>query len=127
MGFTVSRPSPCLGFALVRVRELNAGQEIDQVLMVRASEARKLVLGDRTGTLEAAPRTDVAPGMCVRVSGRVEPRNRLQVDALRVAEPGEYALEELLDGPRIPVERMEADLRELIATVQCGHLRALLD
>ena len=111
----------------MRVRELNAGQEIDQVLMVRASEPRKLVLGDRTGTLEAAARTDVAPGMCVRVSGRVEARNRVQIDALRVAEPGEYALEDLLDGPRIPVERMEADLRELVATIQCRHLRALLD
>jgi 3'-5' exoribonuclease len=61
------------------------------------------------------------------VAGRVEPRNRLQVTDLRVAEPDEYVLEDLLDGPRIPVERMEADLRELIATVQCGHLRALLD
>ena len=111
----------------MRVRELTAGQEIDQVLMVRACEPRKLVLGDRTGTLEAAPRPDVAPGLCVRVSGRVEARNRVQIDALRVAEPGEYALEDLLDGPRIPVERMEADLRELIATLQCRHLRALLD
>src|SRR4051812_49286981 len=27
----------------------------------------------------------------------------------------------------VAVERMEADLRELIATVQCSHLRALLD
>ena len=111
----------------MRVRELNAGQEIDQVLMVRASEPRKLVLGDRTGTLEAAARTDVAPGMCVRVSGRVEARNRVQIDALRVAEPGEYALEDLLDGDAGTVERMEADLRELIATLQCRHLRALLD
>jgi 3'-5' exoribonuclease len=111
----------------VRVRELTAGQEIDQVLMVRASEPRKLVLGDRTGTLEAPPRDDLAPGLCVRVSGRVEGRNRVQIDALRVAEPGEYVLEDLLDGPRMPVERMEADLRELIATIQCRHLRALLD
>jgi 3'-5' exoribonuclease len=127
MNAIVVRPSPCLGFATVRVRELNVGQEIDQVLMVRAAEPRKLVLGDRTGTLEAPPREDVAPGLCVRVAGRVESRNRLQVHDLRVAEPDEYALEDLLDGPRIPVERMEADLRELIATVQCGHLRALLD
>ena len=63
----------------------------------------------------------------MRVAGRVEPRNRLSVRDLRVAEPDEYALEDLLDGPRIPVDRMESDLRELIATVQCGHLRALLD
>ena len=111
----------------MRVRELTAGQEIDQVLMVRACEPRTLVLGDRTGTLEAASRPDVAPGLCVRVSGRVEGRGRLSLDSLRVAEPDEYALDDLLDGPRIPVERMEADLRELVATVQCRHLRALLD
>ena len=49
----------------------------------------------------------------MRVSGRVEGRGRLSLDALRVAEPDEYALDDLLDGPRIPVERMEADLREL--------------
>jgi 3'-5' exoribonuclease len=32
-----------------------------------------------------------------------------------------------MDGPRIPVDRMEADLRELLATIQDGHLCALLD
>ncbi len=111
----------------MRVRELNPGQEIDQVLLVRASDGRRLVLADRTGTLEAAPREDVAAGSCVRVAGRVEPRGRLTITAVRDALEGEYALDELLDGPRIPVERMEADLRELIATVQCDHLRALLD
>ena len=111
----------------MRVRDLNAGQEIDQVLMVRASEPRRLMLGDRTGTLEAPARDDVAAGMCVRVTGRVEPRGRVTISALRVAEPDEYALDDLLDGPRMPVERMEADLRELLATIQCSHLRALLD
>jgi 3'-5' exoribonuclease len=110
----------------VRVRELTPGQEIDLVLMVRASEPRRLVLGDRTGTLEALPQ-QVAPGACVRVTGRVEPRQRLELKSLREAEPHEYSLDDLLDGPRIPVARMEADLRELIATVQCRHLRALLD
>jgi len=111
----------------VRVRELTAGQEIDQVLIVRACTPRGVILGDRTGTLEAGPRDDVAPGLCVRVRGRVEPRGRVAVSALRVAEPDEYVLADLLDGPRIPVERMEEDLRELIATVQCPHLRALLE
>ena len=52
---------------------------------------------------------------------------RLTLDALRAPSPTSTTLDDLLDGPRIPVERMEADLRELIATVQCGHLRALLD
>ena len=111
----------------MRVRDLTAGQEIDQVLLVRASDHRRLVLGDRTGTLEAQPREDVAPGTCVRVAGRVEPRGKLTIAALRPAGEAEYALDDLVDGPRIPVERMEADLRELLATIQCRHLRALLD
>ncbi len=110
----------------VRVRELNPGQEIDQVLMVRASHERKLVLGDRTGTLEAAPQPFGA-GECVRVCGRVEARGRLQVFSLRSASAGEYDLDDFLDGPRIPVERMESDLRALIDTIQCAHLRGLLD
>jgi 3'-5' exoribonuclease len=109
----------------VRVRDLTPGQEIDQVLMVRGSDERSLMVGDRTGTLETAP-LGFAAGECVRVSGRVEPRNRLDVRAIRPAEPHEYDLDDLLDGPRIPVERMEADLRALIATIQCRHLGALL-
>jgi len=97
------------------------------VLLVRSSDAKRLVLADRTGTLEAAARGDVAAGSCVRVAGRVEARGRLAITAVRDAAEDEYVLDDLLDGPRIPVERMEADLRELIATIQCDHLRALLD
>src|SRR5262249_11128560 len=52
---------------------------------------------------------------------------RLLVEALRPAHADEYMLEDLLDGPRVSAERMESDLRELIATVQCMHLRALLE
>jgi 3'-5' exoribonuclease len=127
----------------VHVRELTSGQEVDQVLLVRASALRagregqpalELVLGDRTGALETTLRDGAeelaawcAPGVCVRVAGRVERHPRLTLSALRAAEPHEYALEDLLDGPRMSVERMEADLRELVATVQCGHLRGLLD
>jgi len=110
----------------VRVRDLTPGQEIDQVLMVRTSDARRVVLGDRTGTLECPP-CEIAAGTCVRVSGTVEPRGRLAVRAVRDALPGEYDLDDLLDGPRIPVDRMEADLRALIETIQCRHLRGLLD
>jgi 3'-5' exoribonuclease len=110
----------------VRVRDLTPGQDIDQVLMVRASDARRVILGDRTGTLEAAP-CDIAAGTCVRVEGRVEPRGRLAVHAVRDARPDEYDLDDLLDGPRIQVDRMESDLRALIETIQCEHLRGLLD
>jgi 3'-5' exoribonuclease len=119
----------------VDVRQLTYGQELDQVLIVHERELRdghlRLVLADRTGTLEAHVDTELAPlcppGACVRVTGSVEPRRRVAVQALRAAEPHEYALDDLLDGPRVAAERMEADLRDLIATVQCGHLRALLE
>jgi 3'-5' exoribonuclease len=67
----------------------------------------------------------------VRVAGRfsVHPRYgpRLALRALRPAEPHEYAWEDLLDGPPRSAERMEADLRTLVATVQDPHLRTLLD
>ncbi len=117
------------------VRHLTHGQEVDQVLLVRERVAReggwRLVLGDRTGTLEAAVSGELAtlcpPGSCVRVCGYVEPQRRLAVHSLRPAATHEYAPADLLDGPRMSADRMEGDLRELVATVQCRHLRALLD
>ena len=119
------------------VRQLTHGQELDQVLLVRERVARnggrswRLVLGDRTGTLEATVDGELAhacpPGACVRVAGYVEPQCRLAVRSLRPAAAHEYALADLLDGPRIAADRMESDLRELVTTVQCRHLRALLE
>ena len=129
------------------VRELTEGQEIDQVLLVRERELRskrdggeylRLTLGDRTGTVPAVIWDGVpqlaescAVGRCVRVAGRYcrHPRYgaQLSIRALRAAEPHEYDLAELLDGPPRSAAGMEADLRELIATVQNPHLRALLD
>ena len=94
--------------------------------MVRASDARRVVLGDRTGSLEAPP-CEIAAGTCVRVAGKVEARGRIAVREVRDAQPGEYDLDDLLDGPRIPVDRMESDLRALLDTIQSAHLRALLD
>jgi 3'-5' exoribonuclease len=129
------------------VRQFVEGLEIDQILLVRERELRssrergeflRLVLGDRTGTVPALAWEDSAellalcePGACVRVTGRYEvhPRygGQVTVHALRAAEPGEYELDDLLDGPPRSAEGMEADLRELITTVQDPHLRALLD
>ena len=41
------------------IRELVDGQEIDQILLVRARSAGKITLGDRTGTVVApAARTN---------------------------------------------------------------------
>jgi 3'-5' exoribonuclease len=129
------------------VRQLTDGQDIDQVLLVREREVRsrrdggqylRLTLGDRTGTVTAMVWEDVAEvagccaaGACVRVAGRygVHPRYgaQLSLRLLRAAEPHEYDLADLLDGPPRAADRMEADLRELVATVQDPHLRALLD
>ena len=114
----------------MNVRELTEGLEIDIVLLVRERAQERVTLADRTASLSAVVPPELielcVPGACVRVSGRIE-RGRLQVDALRHARTDEYVLEDLLDGPRIDLDRMESDLRELIATVQCVHLRALLD
>src|SRR5215207_2783204 len=129
------------------VRELIEGQEIEQVLLVRERELRKrgdgseylrLSLGDRTGAVvgvasdaarELEPLCD--PGSCVHVSGRYElhPRYGAQVTLrrLRPADPHEYDLEQLLDGPLRPVAGMEAALRDLIEQVRSPHLRELLD
>ena len=115
---------------MVNARELTEGQEVDLVLLVRERADGRVMLADRTASLSAAIPAELAalcePGACVRVAGRVE-RGRLLVEALRPARTDEYVLDDLLDGPRIGAERMESDLRELIATVQCVHLRALLE
>jgi 3'-5' exoribonuclease len=102
------------------------------------SRSLKLTFGDRTGTVAgfmAEPLDRAADGCragsIVRVCGTYgrHPRlgSQLTVTALRLAQPGEVDVEELLDGPPRDAGQMEADLRELIGTVQCQHLRALLD
>jgi 3'-5' exoribonuclease len=114
----------------VHVRELMNGEEVDLILIVREREDARVTLADRTGTVTATVAPELAPacepGACVRVVGSFD-RGRLAVRALRPARADEFALEDLVDGPRISAERMEADLRELVATVQCRDLRALLE
>jgi 3'-5' exoribonuclease len=126
------------------VRELTDGQDVDLVLLVKAREERskrdggsflKLTLADRTGSLQAVCWEGVPEGcdcgIVVRVLGRytVHPRygSQLTIRAIRPAHPQETDLDRLLDGPPRPADLMEADLRHLLATVQCPHLRALLD
>jgi 3'-5' exoribonuclease len=129
------------------VRELQDGQVIAAVLLVRELETRrkrdggeflKLVLCDRTGTVPAVlwelagelPGC-VEPGEPVYVEGRFGVHARygpqLVVHALRAPRDGEYAVEELVDGPPRSADQLEADLRELLDTIQNPHLRALLD
>jgi 3'-5' exoribonuclease len=131
----------------VFVRDLIDGQELDQVLLVRAVEARtkrdgsqflKLALGDRTGQLTAMVWDGVndvrdlcRAGLALHVCGRYERHPRwgpqLALRSLRTPEAGSFDLSDLVDGPPRPAQTMEADLRELVGTVQDPHLRALLD
>jgi 3'-5' exoribonuclease len=129
------------------IRDLADGVEIDQVLLVREIERKlkrdggeylRVTFADRSGQLSAmiwdAVR-DVEPllatGQPVHVVGRyvVHPRYgpQLNLSSLRAAEPGSFALEELVAGPQREIAQMEADLRGLIATIQNPHLRRLMD
>jgi 3'-5' exoribonuclease len=134
-------------FKIMLVNEFSDGIEIDQVLLVRAIERRsrrdgadylRLQLGDRTGAVVSMVWEDLVemerlatPGASVHVSGRytVHPRfgPQINIRSLTAAEPGSFALEDLLDGPARSLEQMEVDLRELIATVRNPHLGALLE
>ena len=129
------------------IREFTPGLELDQVLLVREVEPRakrdggdslRLTLADRSGQVHAMVWDGVAeaaalarPGEPVRVIGRfsVHSRHGAQIDlrALRAPRPGSFALEDLLDGPAREVDQMAAAVRELEATIQNPHLRALLE
>jgi 3'-5' exoribonuclease len=130
----------------MKVRDLLDGCDLAQALLVREVEVRrrrdggdylKLVLGDRSGSLAAMVRDDVAsvrefcrPGAIVHVSGRYSVHARfgpqLSVVSVRTANEGEYDRSELVDGPMRAADQMEADLRELLTTIQNPHLRRLL-
>ena len=130
----------------VFVNELQDGQEIDQVLLVREAERRRrrdggdylrLALGDRTGAVVCMVWEELGDvgelartGTPVHVRGRytVHPRFGPQINLrdLVPAEAGSYTPEDLRDGPAQTVGQMEAQLRELLQTVRNPHLRELL-
>jgi 3'-5' exoribonuclease len=130
----------------MQVREFADGTQVAQALLIRDVEVRarrdggeylKLTLGDRTGSVPAVIWDGVAQARelcltgeivfvngCYSVHARFGPQ--LSVQAVRRPAVGEYAREELLDGPARTAAQMEADLRELLATIQNPHLRRLL-
>jgi 3'-5' exoribonuclease len=134
-------------FQDVMVRDFSDGLDVDQVLLVRGAEARskrdggeylRLTLSDRTGSVVAMVWDDVErvrvlcpAGQPVHVRGRfrVHPRFGPQLDlvAVREPEPGSFDASVLFDGPPVAAERMEADLRALVGTIQEPHLRTLLE
>jgi 3'-5' exoribonuclease len=129
------------------VRDLADGQDVAGVFAVRERELRqrrnggewlRLVVCDSSGTVEAVAWEDVqeayeiaAPGSPVHIAGRfaIHPQygRKITIEAIRAARPGEFEQDELADGPTVPVERLEADLRALLETIQNPQLRDLLE
>ena len=129
------------------VREFTDGIDLDQVLLVREVERRckrdgtdylRVGFGDRSGQVVAMIWDGVAElasllraGEPVRVVGRYSVHARygpqINIRSVHPPEDGSYELAELLDGPSRAPDQMEEDLRELVATVQDRHLRALLE
>jgi len=128
------------------VSELSDGQDVEGVFAVRERELRqrrnggewlRLVVCDRSGSIEAVAWEDsrdsfeiAVPGSAVHVAGRfaVHPQYgpKITIEAIRTARDDEFEHAELADGPTVPVERLEADLHELLATIQNAQLRELL-
>jgi 3'-5' exoribonuclease len=98
----------------------------------------RLKLGDSTGIVPAvcwedAPRCFevAAQGAVVRVEGRFSVSSQygpqIKIDRIAPASEDSYEPEDLLASTGVPIERLEADMRELIATIQNRDLAALLD
>jgi len=78
------------------------------------------VLGRRRGAI-------ARPGGRALAEDELQQAAQVTLRSLGRAKPETFVLAELMDGPPRPAETMEADLRQLVATVQEPHLRALLD
>jgi 3'-5' exoribonuclease len=129
------------------LREFADGDQVAAAFVVRERERRqkkngddflRLVLADRTGSVPAIAWDRVAegfdvcsPGSIVIVGGRfsVHPQfgRQIKLSSVRPAQPGEYDPEELTEGPHRSVDLLEADLRQLLETIQSSALRSLLD
>jgi 3'-5' exoribonuclease len=134
------------GGEAIKLRDFIDGQDVDAVFAVRERDLRqkrngedwlRLTLADGTGTVTGIAWDGVkdcfeasAPGTIVRVAGRFSIHQQygkqIKLESVRAANPEEYDPEELAEAPKVPLERLEADLRELISTVQSHSLRQLL-
>ena len=102
----------------------------------RGGEWLRLELADRTATVVAKSWDEVderfavaEPGTVVNVVGRFDrsPQwgDALIIEAITPAAAGDYDPSRLQETSPIPLERMEADLADLIATIQNEDLRTL--
>lgn len=129
------------------LRELADGDALDSVFAVRERELRqkrngedflRVVLADRTGTVPAICWSDAqklfevaTPGAAVRVTGRfslhAQYGKQIKIETIEAAAEGTYEPAELAEGPAIATDRLEQDLRSLLATIQSPSLRELLE
>ena len=129
------------------VRDFSDGEDVEAVLLLRGIERRerrnggeylRLQLADRSGLVTGCVWDGVAEiaahaqaATPVHVAGRFQRHPQygpqINVRTLRPAPPGSFELEDLLDGPPRSPEQLEADLRELLATIREPLLSALLD
>src|SRR5436189_5447880 len=129
------------------VRDLRDGQAVSGVFAVRERELRqrrnggewlRLIVCDRSGAVEAVAWDEVSdcfevavPGAAVHITGRFAVHSqygpKITIETIRAARDGEFEASDLAEGPSVPVERLEAQLRELLDTIQNPQLAALLD
>ncbi len=140
-------PAEVAAHVRIAIRDLEDGQRVRGVYAVRGRELRRkksgepwlrMTVGDATGTTEAVCWDDAevryalcGTGTPVHVSGIFETSERwgskIKISELRAAEEGEYELNDLAVPSEVSAERLEADLRDLLETVQNVELRELLD
>jgi 3'-5' exoribonuclease len=129
-----------------RVRDLADGQEVDGLFAVRESQLAqkkngedflRMKLGDSSGSVTAVAWEDAQDlsrlaraGSIVRVSGRysVHPQfgPQIVVRELDVAPDDELDLADFSEATEVPLERLEAELDELLGTIQNRWLGELL-
>lgn len=142
---TLGDPAPANGRVFVRdlaegdlVRGAFAVRERSRLSRKNGDDFVKLIVADRTGGVEAVAWDAVdecfecsAPGAVVFIEGpfSIHPQfgAKITIKAIRAAGDGEYRQVDLVEGSPVPLERLEGDLRDLVATIQNPDLAALLD
>ena len=127
------------------IRDLEDGNAVDQVLLVRHRELRqtrtgadfvRLALADRTGVVTGLVWDDIEnacatarQGDPARVVGKFSqhPRYGAQLTVDRLDVPLNVDWDRLLDGPATSVGELERQLAALIGSLRDPHLVALMD
>jgi 3'-5' exoribonuclease len=129
------------------IRELSEGDAVAAAFAVRERERRtrkngddfvRLVVADRTGSVEAVAWDEVdasfacsAPGSVVFIDGRFSVHqqygSKITIRSIRAAREGEYEEDDLAEPPPVSIEQLETKLRQLLGTIQNPLLGQLLE